>query len=383
MSQQRDYYDVIGVQRNASADEIKKAYRKLAMKVHPDRNPDDAEAEAKFKEAAEAYDVLGDEEKRGQYDQFGHAAFNQGGMGGGAGFSNMEDIFSAFGDIFGGGGGGGGGGGIFGDLFGGGGGRRRSGPARGRDLKIVLDLTLEDIDQGVDRTITLKQHDHCGECDGSGAKPGTSKKTCETCAGHGQVQRSQGFFTMASPCPNCRGAGETLESPCTSCRGSGKKVVKNDVTIRVPAGVEEGMRVRVEGSGDAGEPGAPRGDLYCIIREKEHKMFQRSGPDVMTEIPFSFTQLTLGDKVEIPTLRGTVEMTIPAGTQSGKIFRLRGQGLPQVQGSTKGDQLIRVFVEVPEKISKEQRELLEQFDKLESEKPGAKNFFDRIASYFA
>jgi len=380
MSQQRDYYDVIGVQRNASADEIKKAYRKLAMKYHPDRNPDDAAAEAKFKEAAEAYDVLGDEEKRGQYDQFGHAAFSQGGMGGGAGFSNMEDIFSAFGDIFGGGGGGGGGG-IFGDLFGGG--RRHSGPARGRDLKIVLDLTLEDIDQGVDRTITLKQHDHCGECQGSGAKPGTSKKTCETCAGRGQVQRSQGFFTMASPCPNCRGAGETLESPCTSCRGSGKKVVKNDVTIRVPAGVEEGMRVRVEGSGDAGEPGAPRGDLYCIIREKEHKMFQRSGPDVMTEIPFSFTQLTLGDKVEIPTLRGTVEMTIPAGTQSGKIFRLRGQGLPQVQGSSKGDQLIRVFVEVPEKISKEQRELLEQFDKLESEKPGAKSFFDRIASYFA
>ncbi len=380
MSQKRDYYDVFGVQRNAGADEIKKAYRKLAMKYHPDRNPDDAEAETRFKEAAEAYDVLGDEEKRAQYDQFGHAAFNQGGMGGGAGFSNMEDIFSAFGDIFGNGGGGGGG--IFGDLFGGGG-RRSSGPARGRDLKIVLDLSLEDVDQGVDRTITLKQHDHCGGCEGSGAQPGTSKKTCETCGGRGQVQRSQGFFTMASPCPNCRGAGETLESPCTTCRGTGKKVAKNDVTIRVPAGVEDGMRVRVEGSGDAGEPGAPRGDLYCIIREKEHKMFQRSGPDVMTEIPFSFTQLTLGDKVEIPTLRGTVEMTIPAGTQSGKIFRLRGQGLPHVQSSGKGDQLIRVFVEVPEKITKEQRELLEQFDKLESEKPGAKNFFDRIASYFA
>ncbi|MFT5284501.1 MAG: molecular chaperone DnaJ [Planctomycetota bacterium] len=383
MSQKRDYYDVFGVQRNASADEIKKAYRKLAMKHHPDRNPDDAGAEEKFKEAAEAYDILGDQEKRAQYDQFGHAAFSQGGMGGGgAGFSNMEDIFSAFGDIFSGGGGGGGGG-VFGDLFGGGGGRRRSGPARGRDLKIVLDMTLEEIDQGVERTITLKQHDHCGECDGSGAEPGTSKTTCSTCAGRGQVQRNQGFFTMAAPCPTCRGAGETLESPCTSCRGSGKKVVKNDVTINVPAGVEEGMRVRVEGSGDAGEPGAPRGDLYCIIREKEHRMFQRSGPDVMTEIPFTFTQLTLGDKVEIPTLRGSVEMTIPAGTQSGKIFRLRGQGLPHVQSKSKGDQMIRVFVEVPENISKEQRELLEEFDRLESEKPDSKSFFDRIASYFS
>jgi molecular chaperone DnaJ len=297
-------------------------------------------------------------------------------MGGGAGFSNLEDIFSAFGDIFGGGGGG-----IFGDLFGGG--RRRSGPARGRDLKIVLDLSLEEIDEGVERTISLKQHDHCSECSGSGAKPGTSKTTCTTCGGRGQVQRSQGFFTMATPCPACRGAGETLESPCSKCHGSGKQSAKNDVTIRVPAGVEEGMRVRVEGAGDAGSPGAPRGDLYCIIREKEHRMFQRSGPDVMTEIPFSFPQLALGDKVEIPTLRGSVEMTIPAGTQSGKIFRLRGQGLPHVQAGGRGDQLIRVFVEVPEKLSKKQKELLEEFDRLESEKPGAKSFFDRIASYFS
>ena len=381
MSEKRDYYDVLGLQRNAGQDEIKKAYRKMAMKFHPDRNGGDSKAEERFKEAAEAYDVLGDQEKRAQYDQFGHAAFSQGGMGG-RGFSNMEDIFSAFGDIFSGGGGGGGGGGIFGDLFGGGG-RRRRGPARGRDLKIVLDLTLEEIDEGVERTISIKQHDECGPCGGSGAKEGTSRTTCTSCAGRGQVHRSQGFFTMATPCPTCRGAGQVLESPCSTCRGSGKEAKKNDITLRVPAGIEEGMRIRVAGGGDAGEPGAPRGDLYCVIREEEHKMFQRSGPDVMTEIPFSFGQLALGDRVEIPTLRGKVEMTIPQGTQSGKVFRLRGQGLPQVESEGRGVQLVRVFIDVPKKLSKQQRELLEEFERLESEKPGAKNFLDKIASYFS
>jgi molecular chaperone DnaJ len=376
MSEKRDYYDVLGLQRNATQDEIKKAYRKLAMQHHPDRNGGDADAEQLFKEAAEAYDALGDAEKRAQYDQFGHAAFSQGGMGG-RGFSNIEDIFSAFGDIFGGGGGGG----IFGDLFGGG--RRRRGPARGRDLKIVLDLTLEEIDEGVERTISLKQQDQCGTCSGSGAQPGTSRTTCATCAGRGQVHRSQGFFTMATPCPSCRGAGQVLESPCTSCRGSGKEARKNDITLRVPAGIEEGMRIRVEGAGDAGDSGASRGDLYCVIREKEHKMFQRSGPDVMTEIPFSFAQLALGDRVEIPTLRGKVEMSIPGGTQSGKVFRLRGQGLPHLEGGGRGDQLVRVFIEVPRKLNKKQKELLEEFERLEAEKPGAKSFLDKIASYFS
>ncbi len=378
MSQKRDFYDVLGVQRNASQDEIKKAYRKLALQHHPDRNQGDDEAEAKFKEAAEAYDVLGDAEKRPQYDQFGHAAFSQGGVGGAGRFTNLEDIFSAFGDIFGAGGGGGG---IFGDLFGGGA-RRSRGPARGRDLKIVLDLTLEEIDEGVERTISLKQHDHCKACEGSGALPGTSRVTCATCGGRGQVHQSQGFFTMATTCPACRGAGQTLESPCETCHGSGKEVSKKDITIRVPGGIEEGMRIRVEGAGDAGDPGGPRGDLYCVIRERDHKMFQRSGPDVMTEIPFSFGQLALGDKVEIPTLRGRVEMSIPSGTQSGKVFRLRGQGLPHVQASGRGDQLVRVFIEVPKKVTREQRELLEEFERLESEKPGAKSFFDKIASYF-
>ncbi len=374
MSDKRDYYEVLGVERNASQDEIKKAYRKLALKLHPDRNPGDVEAETRFKEAAEAYDVLGDEEKRPQYDQFGHAAFSQGGLGGGTRFSNLDEIFSAFGDVFGGGGG------IFGDLFGGG--RRRRGPTRGRDLKIVLDLTLEEIDAGVERTISLKQHDHCPACAGSGAKRGTGRSTCSTCSGRGQVHRSQGFFTMATACPACGGAGQVLESPCDSCRGTGKEVIKKDIRIRVPSGVEEGMRIRVEGSGDAGDAGAPRGDLYCVIREKEHRMFQRSGPDLMTEIPFSFSQLALGDKVEIPTLRGRVEMSIPAGTQSGKVFRLRGQGLPQMESHGRGDQLVRVFIEVPSKLTREQKDLLRQFEQIEADKPDAKSFLDRITSYF-
>jgi len=378
MSDKRDYYEVLGVERNAGPDEIKKSYRKLAMKYHPDRNQGDEEAESRFKEAAEAYDVLGTDEKREQYDRFGHAAF-QGGGAGGPSFTNLEDIFSAFGDVFGGGGGGGG---IFGDMFGGGGRRRRGGPRQGRDLKIVLDLTLEEIDQGVEKTVALRRSERCDSCDGSGAKAGTGKKSCGTCGGRGQVARNAGFFTMASTCPTCRGAGEALESPCDSCNGQGTQQEKSEIQINIPPGIEEEVRLRVSGEGDVGGPGAPRGDLYCLIREEEHKVFQRSGPDVLTEVPFSFGQLALGDKVEIPTLRGKVEMTVPAGTQSGKVFRLRGQGLPRMEGRGRGDQLVRVFVEVPTKITERQQELLEEFEELEREKSGNKSFFDRIKSYF-
>lgn len=378
MSDKRDYYEILGVERNAAQDEIKRAYRKLAMQHHPDRNKGDAGSEARFKEAAEAYDILGDEQKRAKYDRFGHAAFAGGGTGAGAGFSNIDDIFSAFGDIFGGGGGGGG---IFGDLFGGGR-RTRTGPARGRDLKIALELTLEEIDEGVERTIAIKRQRHCETCTGTGAKPGTSKTTCTACQGRGQVHRSQGFFTMASPCTQCRGAGQMNESPCADCKGAGTTPTKEEVTIEVPAGVEEGMRIRVSGAGDAGEPGAPSGDLYCVVREKEHKVFQRGGPDLLTEVPVSFPQLAMGEKVEIPTLRGRVEMTIPPGTESGKVFRMRGQGLPHLEGRGRGDQLVRVFVEVPEKLSDRQRELLREFDEIESEKSGSKSFFEKILNYF-
>jgi molecular chaperone DnaJ len=374
MSEKRDYYEVLGVANDAGIEEIKRSYRKLALKYHPDQNRDDPTAEVRFKEAAEAYDVLGDEEKRKRYDQFGHAGLGQGGMGAGGRFTNVEDIFEAFGDIFGGGG-------ILGDLFGG---RRatRGGPRPGRDLRIVLDLDLEEIDQGVERTITIKRQEHCAQCKGSGAKPGTAPIQCPTCAGRGQVHRSQGFFTMATTCPRCRGAGKAIESPCATCGGAGRETQRSEVTIAVPAGVEESMRIRVAGAGDAGEPGAPRGDLYCVIREKEHKVFQRSGPDVMTEVPFSFSQLALGDKVEIPTLRGRVEMNIPTGTPSGKVFRLRGQGLPAFEGRGRGDQLVRVFVEVPKKLTDRQKELLREFAEIEAKSSGSRSFFEKIVDYF-
>jgi molecular chaperone DnaJ len=375
MSEKRDYYEVLGVNRDAGADDIKRAYRKLALKFHPDHNKDDSDAEGKFKEAAEAYDVLGNAERRAKYDRFGHHAFSQGGFSGGGRFTNVEDIFEAFGDIFGGGG-------IFGDLFGGGrrGGRR--GPRAGRDLRIVLDLTLEEIDQGVEHTIAIKRQEFCGECQGSGAKAGTTPIQCSTCGGRGQVQRSQGFFTMASPCPRCRGEGKIIESPCAKCNGAGRQTERSEIKIAVPAGVEEGMRIRVAGAGDAGDPGGPRGDLYCVIREKEHKVFQRSGPDVMTEVPFSYAQLALGTKVEIPTLRGRVEMNVPAGTPSGKVFRLRNQGLPSVEGHKRGDQLVRVFVEVPKKLSDRQKELLREFADLEAKSSGSRSFFEKIVDHF-
>ena len=374
MADKRDYYEVLGVQRDADQGAIKKAYRKLALQYHPDQNPDDADAEVKFKEAAEAYDVLGDPDKRAKYDRYGHQAFE--GMGGGhpGGFTNVEDIFSAFSDIFGGGGGG-----AFGNMFGGG---RRRGPRKGRDLRIVLDLSLEEIDEGVTKTVALKRMDRCGTCDGSGARAGTGKKTCSTCGGNGQVARSAGFFQMATTCPACRGAGEVIESPCQDCSGSGQVQQRKEIEINVPPGVEEGVQLRVTGEGDAGPEGAPRGDLYCVIREKEHKVFQRSGPDVLTEVPFSFAQLALGDKVEIPTLRGRVEMSVPAGTQSGKIFRLRGQGLPRMEGRGKGDQLVRVFCEIPETLTDRQRELLEEFQSIDGEAHGKRSFFERVTDYF-
>lgn len=374
MSEKRDYYDTLGVGRDASTDEIKRSYRKLALKFHPDQNQGDSGAETKFKEAAEAYDVLSDEQKRSRYDRYGHAAFVAGGQGGPS-FNNIEDIFSAFGDIFGGGGG------IFGDVFGGG--RRRAGQRKGRDLKIVVDLTLEEIDSGVEKTVALKRVEHCDTCKGSGMKPSTGKKTCATCGGRGQVARNAGFFTMASTCPTCRGAGETLESPCGDCGGEGGTTRRSEIAIQIPAGIEEEMRLRVAGEGDVGPPGAPRGDLYCLVREKEHNVFQRSGPDVIMEVPFSFPQLAMGDKVEIPTLRGKVEMAVPTGTQSGKVFRLRGQGLPRIEGRGRGDQLVRVFVEIPEELTDRQKELLLEFDDLEHEKTGEKSFFERIANYFS
>lgn len=373
MSEKRDYYEVLGVRRDASEKEIKSAYRKKALEFHPDRNPGDPQAEARFKEAAEAYDVLSSPEKRQRYDQFGHAGLGTDSFAG-TRFTNIEDIFEAFGDVFGGGGG------LFGEIFGGR--RTRSGKRGGRDLRIALELTLEEIDQGVEKEIALKRHEACGTCKGSGARPGTAPVLCATCGGRGQVHRSQGFFTMASTCPHCRGSGRVIESPCARCHGTGTEQKKAELTIQVPAGVEEGMTIRVPDAGDAGEPGAPRGDLLVVVKEREHRIFQRSGADVMTEIPCSFAQLALGDTVEVPTLRGRAEMQIPEGTQSGKVFRLRGQGLPRLEGRGRGDQLVRVFVHVPTQLDERQKECLREFERLDQERTGKKSFFEKLADYF-
>jgi len=368
MSAKPDYYEVLGLQRTASEEEIKKAYRKAALQFHPDRNPGDKQAETRFKECAEAYAVLGDESKRKRYDQFGHQAFGQGGGYEGQRFTNMEDIFSAFGDIFG-----------FGESSGRG---RRAGPQPGRDLKIDLELTLEEIDAGLERTIALKRAEACKTCKGLGAKPGTQPVVCTTCGGRGQVHRNQGFFTLATACPRCRGEGSFIEHPCADCRGAGKTAEKSEIKLKIPAGVEDGLRLRVPQQGDAGDQGSPRGDLYVVVREHEHRVFQRNGADLLCELPFAFHQLALGDKVEIPTLRGRAEMSIPPGTQSGKVFRLRNQGLPELEGSGRGDQLVRVFIEVPAKISERQKELLREFAAIEQKRTGDKSFFEKISSYF-
>ena len=372
MAGQRDYYEVLGVPKTASEDEIKKAFRQAALKHHPDRNPGDQDAEARFREAAKAYEILSDADKRAQYDRFGPGAFEQDGRYAGPTFTNVEDIFRHFGDIFGGG--------VFGDMFGGGG---RTGPAEGRDLKIALELTLEEIDTGVERTVALKRQETCATCRGSGAKAGTSATTCSTCGGRGQIHRNQGFFTMATTCPRCRGQGTTIEHPCAECRGAGRVGKKSEIKITIPPGVEEGVRLRVPGQGDAGDPGAPRGDLYCMIQEIEHGFFKRNGADLVCEVPATFAQLALGRKtLEIPTLRGKATLEIPAGTQNGKLFRLRGQGLPQLDARGRGDLLVRVFIEVPTSLNARQKELLDEFARIEDQKAGSKSFFERIKSSF-
>ena len=372
MATKRDYYEVLGVERTATEEEIKKAFRQAALNHHPDRNPGDREAEARFKEAAEAYEVLSDPGKRGQYDRFGPSAFDSGGQYSGPTFTNVEDIFRHFGDIFGGG--------VFGDMFGRG---SRAGPQAGRDLKIALELTLDEIDQGVQRTVSLKRLEPCGTCRGSGAQPGTSAVTCSTCGGRGQIHRNQGFFTMATTCPRCGGQGTVIEHPCADCRGAGRLSRKSEIQITIPPGVEEGVRLRVPGQGDAGDPGAPRGDLYCVIQEVEHSFFKRNGADLLCEVPVTFVQLALGRKgLEIPTLRGKAALEIPAGTQNGKLFRLRGQGLPQIDGRGRGDLLVRVFIEVPKSLSTRQKEILEEFAKIEEQRSGSKSFFERIRNTF-
>ncbi len=379
----RDYYEVLGVGKDAGEGDIKKAYRKLAMKYHPDRNPDDKEAEEKFKEAAEAYEVLSDQEKRSRYDQYGHAGVD--GMGhAGGGFGSMDDIFSAFGDIFGGGGGGGGGS-IFDSFFGGGGGGRRGGRARnqGASLRVNLSIDFKEAAFGCSKTIDVKRNETCEDCTGSGCKAGTKPQTCNTCGGHGQVRQGQGFFVVQTTCPTCGGNGQTIADPCGSCNGQGMTPKKATIKVKIPAGIEDGDQLRVGGEGEPGPNDGPRGDLYVLLRVKEDPSFERHGNDVVCKVPITYSQAALGAEVEVPSLEGKLKLKVPAGTQPNEILRMRGQGIP-ISGNRRGDQLVVIQLTVPKKTSGKHREVLEQLAELEKTEVSAeqKGFFDRLKTLF-
>ncbi len=352
MGQKRDYYEVLGVGREAGANELKSAYRKLALRYHPDKNPGDKEAEDKFKEAAEAYEVLRDPNKRQIYDQFGHEGLEGTGF---SGFGGFEDIFSSFGSIFE-------------DFFGFGGGRRRSRVQRGADLRYDLQLDFMDAAFGTETQIDIRKNQPCPECQGSRCEPGTQPETCRHCGGAGQVSRSQGFFTVRTACPSCRGQGQTIPHPCSRCRGAGAVVAEKKVTIKVPAGVDHGSRLRLAGEGEAGPMGGPPGDLYVFIHVEAHEFFRREDNDVICQIPISFVQAILGDTIKVPTLQGEKDLKIPKGTQYGDIFRFRGEGIPSLRNGNRGDQIIQVTIKTPTSLSKRQEELLAEFSSLEERK---------------
>lgn len=384
----RDYYEVLGVNKDADEGVIKKAYRKLALKYHPDRNPDDKEAEEKFKEAAEAYEILSDSQKRARYDRYGHAGVS--GNSGGGGFSGggmtMEDIFQQFGDIFGDGGS------PFDSFFGGGAGRGRSRSAgqRGSNLRIKVALTLEEIASGVTKKIKVKKEVTCTSCNGSGAKDSSSVKTCTTCRGAGYVRQVKNTFLgqmqTTVTCPTCNGSGQQVTAKCTTCSGDGRMQGEETMEIEIPAGVEEGMQLSLRGKGNAGAKGGPAGDLLINIEEKPHDHLQRDGMNLVHELYLNFADAALGTSVEVPTIDGRVKIKVPAGTQSGKIFRLKGKGLPSVQSYGKGDQLIHVNVWTPKKLSDEDREVLEKIRQMPNFNPqpgkSEKGFFEKMKDYF-
>jgi molecular chaperone DnaJ len=381
LSSKRDYYEILSLERTATADEVRSAYRKLALKYHPDRNPGDKEAEARFKEAAEAYSVLSDGDKRRQYDQFGHAGVN-GQVGAGHGGFSVEDIFSAFGDIFGGMGGGGMGGFSFEELFTG----RRGGARRGASLRVDLQLTLEEVASGVEKTIDVARLGDCETCSGSGAKPGTRPQACGTCGGHGEIVQSQGFFSLRRPCPHCQGTGKVVQHPCATCRGAGKVRQRERKKVHVPPGIEEGHVERLPGQGEAGDGGGPPGDLVLVVHVKPHDFFERDGADLLCEVTVRFAQAALGDTIHIPTFDKPIEMKVPAGTQPGQILRLKGLGLPRADGRGKGNLLVRVQVTVPRKLNARQSELLKELDGLDADKgerhSKGKGLFEKIKDIF-
>ena len=371
----RDYYEILGVSQEASQDEIKKAYRKLARQYHPDANPDDKGAEEKFKDVAEAYEVLSDPEKRANYDQFGHAGANGHGFGGSGGFGGFDGAdFGGLGDIF--------------DMFFGGGGRRRQGPEKGSDLRVDLEVSFKEAAFGIEKDIKVPRTEECGTCGGSGAAPGTKPHICSSCNGAGQVQFAQntpfGRIVQTKVCDQCRGKGKIVDKPCATCHGSGKVRKTKSIHVKIPAGVDNGTRVRMAGEGEAGTMGGPKGDLYIYIHVKPDRLFRREGNDVVMEIPISFAQAALGDEIEIDTLDGKAKLKIPEGTQSGTVFRLRGKGITDLHGYGRGDQLVHVKVMTPKKLTEKQKALLKEFANLSKENINGddKGFFDRVKGAF-
>src|SRR5437762_14232953 len=377
-TEKRDYYEVLGVKRDDTDEEVKRAYRKLAVKFHPDKNPDDPHAEEKFKELGEAYDILMDPDKRAAYDRFGHAAFAPGGVGFGRGA--FHDPFEIFREVFGASGFGGG---IF-DTFFGGGGERTEDRRRGSDLRYDMEIKLEEAAFGANKEIEIEKLDTCDKCQGSGAEPGSRTISCPTCDGRGQVISSRGFFHISQTCPRCRGAGEVIEKPCPKCHGEGRVEKLSRVKLKIPAGIREGSRLRSSHNGEAGIRGAPAGDLYVVIHIKEHKIFQREGDNLYCEVPIPFSLAALGGEVDVPTLEGRAHLKVPAGTQSGQVFKLRGKGIANVNGRARGDLFARLIVEVPSHLNTEQRSKLEEFAALcgDENTPLRKSFFERAREFF-
>lgn len=372
MQTKRDYYEILGVSRTASADDIKKAYRKLALKYHPDRNPNNKEAEEKFKEAAEAYAILSDAEKRAQYDQFGHSL----GGGGFSGFQGYEDAFRGFGDIFGD---------LFDDFFGTAGHSRGGGVRKGSDLEVTVEITLEEAYKGKEVPLEIPRRETCSSCQGSGAAAGSKKTTCPECRGAGEIRITQGFFSLRRTCPRCQGQGERIEKPCPDCRGGGRVEKRRKLNVKVPPGMDTDTRLKMTGEGEAGERGGPRGSLYVHVIVKPHSLFERHGKDLYCEMLVPFTVVALGGEAEFPTLDGKVKIKIPAGTPSGKIFRLKEKGMPVIGTTHRGDQLVHIEVEVPTQISGSERKLLEEWARQKKDlaaTPKKKGFFDHLKDSF-
>jgi molecular chaperone DnaJ len=372
----RDAYEVLRVSRTVAGEEIKTSYRKLAMQYHPDRNPGDREAEETFKEISQAYDILIDPDKRAVYDRHGYAAFQGGGGGGGGGFHDPFDLFR---EVFGAGGGGG----IFEHFFGGGGNQGEQG--RGVDLRYDLEIKLEEAAHGVEKEIEIRKTGRCSDCGGAGGATGAQLHTCPTCRGRGQVISSRGFFQVAQPCPRCRGAGQMFDHPCQACHGEGRGEATARIKLKIPAGIDDGSRLRSTGNGEAGVRGATSGDLYVVIHIREHRIFSREGEDLFCELPLPFVTAAIGGEINVPTLDGKASLRVPAGTQSGTVFKLRGKGMPHLRGSGHGQLLVRVAVEVPTKLTAEQRRKLEDFSAScgEQNTPITKSFLERAKEFFS